>query len=158
MLFVIDEREYRIRGLSPVGLERLRVNVRLSLNGNFHLDTIDLYQARARSLFAQSAAKLCGVSEQQVSGDLLRLIEKLEAARLAMRRNGDEQNHPEAPMTPAERDAALRYLKDAKLTERIVEDFRKCGLVGERATVLTAYLAAVSRKLTIANNVTVRIL
>lgn len=148
MLFSIEGREYRIRGLSPVGLERLRVNVRLTLNGNFHLDTIDLYQARARSLFAQSAAKLCGVSEQQVSADLLRLIEKLEAARLAMRKNGDEQNHHEVPMTPAEREAALRYLKDPKLAERIVDDFRKCGLVGERATVLTAYLAAVSRKLT----------
>jgi hypothetical protein len=111
------------------------------------LDTIDLYQARARSLFAQSAAKLCSVSEQQVSADLLQLIEKLEAARLVMRKNGDDQNHNEAPMTPTERDAALSYLKDPKLTERIVEDFRKCGLVGERATVLTAYLAAVSRKL-----------
>jgi DNA primase len=146
MRFTVEEREYRVRGLSPVGLERLRVNVRLTRNGNFHLDTIDLYQARARSLFAQSAAKLCGASEQQVSGDLLRLIEKLEAARLAMRKNGDEQNHA-APMTPAEREAALQYLKDPELTERIVEDFRKCGLVGERATVLTAYLAAVSRKL-----------
>jgi hypothetical protein len=160
MLFAGDGREYSVRGLSPVGLERLRVNVRLSVrdhstNGNeqsvmtrFHLDTIDLYQARARSLFAQSAAKLCGVGEQQVSADLLRLIEQLEAARLAMRKNGDEQNHMEAPMTPAEREAALQYLKDPKLTERIVADFRKCGLVGERATVLTAYLAAVSRKLT----------
>jgi hypothetical protein len=159
MLFASDGREYRVRGLSPVGLERLRVNVRLSVTaqstmGNeqaamtrFHLDTIDLYQARARSLFAQTAAKLCNVSEQQVSADLLRLIEKLEAARLAMRRNGDEQNQHEAPMTPAEREAALEYLKDPKLTERIVADFRKCGLVGERATVLTAYLAAVSRKL-----------
>lgn len=78
-------------------------------------------------LFAQSAAKLCGASERQVSADLLRLIEKLEAARLAMRRNGDEQNQHEAPMTPAERDAALHYLKDPKLTERIVEDFRQCG-------------------------------
>jgi DNA primase catalytic core len=159
MLFASDGREYRVRGLSPVGLERLRVNVRLSVTdqattGNeqaamtrFHLDTIDLYQARARSLFAQSAAKLCNVSEQQVSADLLQMIEKLEAARLAMRKNGEEQNQHEAPMTPAEREAALQYLKDPKLTERIVEDFRQCGLVGERATVLTAYLAAVSRKL-----------
>jgi len=147
MMFSIADREYRVRGLSPVGLERLRVNVRLTLNGNFHLDTIDLYQARARSLFAQSAAKLCSVGEQQVGADLLRMIEKLEAARLAMRKNGDDANLNDAPMTSAERDAALRYLNDPKLTERIVEDFRKCGLVGERATVLTAYLAAVSRKL-----------
>ena len=147
MQFAIDGREYRIRGLSPVGLERLRVNVRLTINGAFHLDTIDLYQARARAVFAQSAAKLCGVGEQQVSADLLQMIEKLEAVRLAMRKNGDEGNKPDAPMTPAERDAALSYLKDPKLTERIVDDFRKCGLVGERATVLTAYLAAISRKL-----------
>jgi len=145
--FTIDDREYRIRGLSPVGLERLRVNVRLTINSNFHLDTIDLYQARARVSFAQGAAKLCGTSEQQVSADLLQMIEKLEAARLAMRKNGDDPNHNDAPMTAEERDAGLAYLKDPKLTERIVEDFRKCGLVGERATVLTAYLAAISRKL-----------
>lgn len=147
MLFAIDGREYRIRGLSPVGLERLRVNVRLTINGAFHLDTIDLYQARARAVFAQGAAKLCGVSEQQVSADLLRMIEKLEAARLELRRNSDDGSKHDAPMTSAERDVALHYLKDPKLTEQIVEDFRKCGLVGERATVLTAYLAAISRKL-----------
>lgn len=147
IIFKADTREYRIRGLSPVGLERLRVNVRLTINGNFHLDTIDLYQARARVLFAQGAAKLCGVSEQQVSADLLQMIERLEAARLAMRKNGDDGSKPDAPMTPDERTAGLAYLKDPKLTERIVEDFRQCGLVGERATVLTAYLAAVSRKL-----------
>ena len=147
MNFTIGDREYRVRGLSPVGLERLRVNVRLTIDGNFHLDTIDLYQARARALFAQSAAKLCGVSQQQVSADLLGMIEKLEAARLEMRRNGNDEGKTDAPMTPAERDVALQYLKNPRLTERIVEDFRKCGLVGERATVLTAYLAAVSRKL-----------
>src|ERR1043166_4071263 len=148
LLFAIDGREYRVRGLSPVGLERLRVNVRLTINGSFHLDTLDLYHARARVSFAQGAAKLCGVSEQQVSADLLRMIEKLEAARLEMRRNGDgESGHKDAPMTPAERDAALEYLKNPRLTESIVDDFRQCGLVGERATVLTAYLAAVSRKL-----------
>jgi hypothetical protein len=33
------------------------------------------------------------------------------------------------------------------LCERIVADFGRCGLAGERATVLTAYLAALSRKL-----------
>lgn len=62
----IGGREYRVRGLSPVGLERLRVNVRLTINGSFHLDTIDLYQARARALFAQGAAKLCGAGPQRI--------------------------------------------------------------------------------------------
>ena len=143
--FSLDGREYRVRGLSPNGLDRLKVNVRLKIGSAFHLDTIDLYQARARTQFAESAARLCRTGEQQVSADLLQLIEHLEAARLSMRRA--DTSTDEAPMTSQEREAALEYLRSSNLCERIVEDFRACGLVGERATVLVAYLAAVSRKL-----------
>ncbi len=143
--FSLDGREYRVRGLSPNGLDRLKVNVRLKVGAAFYLDTIDLYQARARTQFAESAARLCRTGEQQVSADLLQLTEHLEAARLSMRRA--ETSTDEAPMTSQEREAALEYLRSANLCERIVEDFRKCGLVGERATVLVSYLAAVSRKL-----------
>jgi DNA primase len=143
--FSLDGREYRVRGLSPNGLERLKVNVRLKVGAAFHLDTIDLYQARARTQFAESAARLCRTGEQQVGADLLQLIEHLEAARLSMRRA--DTSAEDAPMTSQEREAALDYLRSPTLCERIVEDFRKCGLVGERATVLVAYLAAVSRKL-----------
>jgi DNA primase len=143
--FSLDGREYRVRGLSPNGLERLKVNVRLKVGAAFHLDTIDLYQARARTQFAESAARLCRTGEQQVSADLLQLIEHLEAARLSMRRA--DTSTDDAPMTGEQREAALEYLRSPNLCERIVEDFRKCGLVGERATVLVAYLAAVSRKL-----------
>jgi 5S rRNA maturation endonuclease (ribonuclease M5) len=138
------EREYRIRGLSAVGLERMKVNLRLSVNGSFHLDTIDLYQARARAQFAQTAAKLCRVDEKQISADLLALIEPLEAERLKLKQAG---KNDDAPMTPQEREAALSFLKVPKLCERIVEDFKRCGLEGERTTVLVAYLAALSRKL-----------
>jgi len=145
ILFTVQGREYRVRGLSPVGLDRLKVNVRLTAGSNFHLDTLDLYQARARALFAHTAAKLCSVPEQSVGADLLSMIERMEAARLEMRRKGADDEG--AAMTPQERDAALSFLRDPRLCERITADFRRCGFVGERATVLTAYLAAVSRKL-----------
>jgi energy-coupling factor transporter ATP-binding protein EcfA2 len=56
---------------------------------------------------------------------------------------GDEA----APMTVVEKEAALAFLQSPRLCERIVEDFKRCGFEGERETVLTAYLAAVSRKL-----------
>jgi energy-coupling factor transporter ATP-binding protein EcfA2 len=52
-----------------------------------------------------------------------------------------------APMTDAEKEAALEFLRSPRLCERVVEDFKRCGLEGERETVLTAYLAAISRKL-----------
>jgi DNA primase catalytic core len=138
------DREYRIRGLSAVGLDRMKINLRLSVNGSFHLDTIDLYQARTRAQFAQTAANLCRVDEKQIGADLLALIEPLEAERLKLKKSGADEA---APMTPQEREAALEFLKSPNLCERIVEDFKRCGLEGERTTVLVAYLAAVSRKL-----------
>lgn len=140
----LGNREYRIRGLSGVGLDRMKVNLRLNVNGAFHLDAIDLYQARARSSFAQTAARLCRIEEQHIASDLLALIEPLEAERLKLKQS---TKIDEAPMTPQEREAALQLLRSPQLCERIVEDFKRCGLEGERTTVLTAYLAAISRKL-----------
>jgi energy-coupling factor transporter ATP-binding protein EcfA2 len=147
LLASASTREYRIRGLSPNGLDRLRVNLRLKVNGSFHLDTLDLYQARSRSTFAQAAAKQCGVPEAQIGKDLLELVERLEAARIEMSPAGSSSKTTEAPMSAQEREAALAYLKAPNLLERIVEDFRACGLIGERASVLVSYLAAISRKL-----------
>lgn len=142
-----DNREYRVRGLSPVGLEKLKINLRLNVGNLFHLDTLDLYQSRARQTFAQTAAKLCRINESTINADLLSLIENLEAERLQMRKTSAAEVETAAPLTDAEKQSALSFLKDPQLCERIVEDFRRCGLVGERSTVLTSYLGAVSRKL-----------
>lgn len=147
LMIAFDNREYRVRGLSPVGLERLKINLRLNVGNLFHLDTLDLYQARARANFAQTAAKVCRVNESIINADLLTLIESLEAERLSMRKSSTGEPETGAAMTEAEKQTALSFLKDQNLCERIVEDFRSIGLVGERSTVLTAYLGAVSRKL-----------
>jgi DNA primase catalytic core len=143
--FTLDNRVYRVRGLSASGLDRLRVNLRLTQGAAFHLDTLDLYQARARQQFAQSAARVCGVDERKIGAELMQLIERLEAKRLEMRRA--DETEQQAEMSGEERKAALEYLRSSGLCERIVEDFRKCGLVGERSTILTAYLGSISRKL-----------
>jgi DNA primase len=142
---MIAGREYRVRGLQPAGLERLKINLRIKVGGAFHLDTIDLYQARARGQFAGAAARLCRLDEQEVNGNLLALIELLEAARLEMKKGAvtDEQRS----MTAEERKAALDLLKSENICQQIADDFKRCGLEGERATLLVAYLAALSRKL-----------
>jgi DNA primase catalytic core len=142
-----SNREYRVRGLSPVGLEKLKIYLRLNVGNLFHLDTLDLYQSRARQNFAQTAAKTCRVGESIINADLLTLIETLEAERLLMRKSSAAEVETVAAMTDAEKRAAMAFLTDKNLCERIVEDFRRCGLVGERSTVLTSYLGAVSRKL-----------
>ncbi|NJM52726.1 MAG: toprim domain-containing protein [Blastocatellia bacterium] len=145
LLFTIENRSYKVRGLSPIGLEKLKINLRLNVGNLFHLDTLDLYQSRSRLNFSQMAAKLCRLKESDVSSDLLLLIEELEKVRLELKKSDASETHK--PLSIKEEAEALAFLKDKNLCERIIEDFRKCGLVGERSTVLTAYLGAVSRKL-----------
>ena len=46
-----------------------------------------------------------------------------------------------------EKTAALEMLRDPRLLERVLEDFEKCGVVGEETNKKIGYLAAVSRLL-----------
>ena len=41
----------------------------------------------------------------------------------------------------------MELLRDPRLIERIVEDFARCGMVGEETNKLVGYLGAVSRHL-----------
>ena len=50
-------------------------------------------------------------------------------------------------MNEKEKQEALALLKAPDLLERILQDFDKCGVVGEQTNKLVGYLAAVSRKL-----------
>ena len=50
-------------------------------------------------------------------------------------------------MTAEEQAAALELLRDPRLLERVLEDFERCGAVGEETNKKVSYLAAVSRLL-----------
>ncbi|GEM_PF-4515780 len=72
-------RSYRVRGLARcLSAEALKVTLRLSAGDHLHLDTLDLYQARARTTFIKAAALELGVSENVIAGDLSALVIALE--------------------------------------------------------------------------------
>jgi DNA primase catalytic core len=144
--YKLGSRQYLVRGLSPTLLEKLKVNLRIQTENAFHIDTLDLYQAKARTLFAQAVSKRLKLLESQIEKDLLDLVEKLEATRLQMR-NSSKQAETQIPMTKAEQQQALEFLKSPNLIEQIKADFRTCGLIGEGSTLLVGYLATISRKL-----------
>ena len=50
-------------------------------------------------------------------------------------------------MSAEERAEALELLRSPDLLDRVLKDFERCGVVGERTNKLMGYLAAVSRKL-----------
>jgi DNA primase len=146
----IDEadRKYRIRGLAKnLSYEFLKINLLASRGDGFHVDTLDLYSARQRMVFVKQAAIEMGVKENVVKHDLGRVLRKLEELQHSAIKAALEPKKVEATMDDRERDEALALLRDPKLLDRILEDFQKCGVVGEENNKLAGYLAAVSRRL-----------
>jgi hypothetical protein len=126
------------------------VNVRIAIasadGGAFHVDTLDLYNARQRAHFVTQAQIETGLAERILKADIGRVLMQLEVLQ-------DEaisevlQPEPVAQMADDERDAALQLLKACDLPARILADFETVGVVGEATNKLVGYLAAVSRKL-----------
>ena len=145
-----DARRWRVRGLPKnLAVGVLKVNVMVSADdGRFHVDTLDLYAARARAVFVQQAASELSIADGVLKTDLGRVLLKLEALQDEAIREALAPKEPTAPsMTEADQAEALALLKSPELMARIVDDFDACGVVGERTNKLVGYLAAVSRLL-----------
>lgn len=142
------DRRYRVRGLAKnLSAEVLKVNVLASKGEAYHVDSFDLYAARARAHYITQAAKELACREDVIKLDLGRILLKLEALQ-AERIRGALTREPERPkMSAADEAEALALLKTPDLLARIVADFDACGLVGEGTNKLVGYLAATSRKL-----------
>jgi DNA primase len=149
----IDGRHWRVRGLGRVSsFEVLRLNVLVAREDHrhgrvFHVDTLDLYSARARGVFARQAADELGLAEELIARDLGRVLLVCEEHAEQAVRAAQAPSEPEVVLSDAERERALELLRDPDLTERIVSDFGRVGVVGEQVNCLVGYLAAVSRKL-----------
>ena len=148
--YTFDDRHWRVRGLeSQLSCQRLKVNLLVSRRELTHIDTLDLYTSRQRRMFLREAAAELYVDEVLLKRDLGRVLLDLEQRQEAlMKRTLQQQQEPDVPpMTEAERDEALQFLKDPQLTQRILEDYAACGLVGEATNKLVSYLAGTSRLL-----------
>lgn len=113
-----------------------------------HIDTLDLYTSRQRRMFIKEAAAELYAEEATIKHDLGRVLLQLETQQDALIREAFGSQQPEVPvMTARERGAAMAFLEDPRLVDRILEDFEARGLVGEETSKLVCYLACVSRHL-----------
>ncbi len=144
----LGDRRYRVRGLAKnLSPETLKINLLVSREPSYYVDTLDLYSARQRQQYLVSAAKELGVREDAIKGDLGRLLLALESLQ-EQRIKAALTVTPAAPTIREEdREAAFALLRDPALLDRIVADLAACGLVGEADNKRVAYLAATSRKL-----------
>jgi len=141
-------RVYRVRGLdNNGGFDQLKVNLRVGCRERFHLDTLDLYQAKQRSAFTAAAYQVLALPRETLESDLNHLVGKLEAIQEERLLSALKVQDTRPIMTPEEEAKALALLREPKLFERILGDFALAGVVGEDANKLMGYLIAVSRKL-----------
>lgn len=148
------ERHWRIRGwrknLSP---EQMRVSlmVRRELAGEnggaYHVDTLDLYAARARATYVKQAAIELGLPDDTIKRDLGHVLLRLETLQDEAIRASTEPRGKTPVLSADDEQAAMELLRSPDLVARIVFDMERCGVVGEANNLLAGYLAAVSRKL-----------
>ncbi|MGH9307497.1 MAG: DNA primase [Acidimicrobiales bacterium] len=135
---------WRVRGAdrnkTPDTL-RVALAVTDTEHGGFHLDTLDLCQAKARNAFTEAAVAELHTERAGLVRELAEVLFATEAAIAAR-----DAAAPVAAMTDAERVEAMELLADPDLAARIIEDLGALGVVGEETNLLVAYLATISRK------------
>jgi post-segregation antitoxin (ccd killing protein) len=144
----LDPRHYRIRGLSKnLSYEQLKINLLIQQKEAFHVDTFDLYSAKARTVYIKQAAHELGIPASEIKADLGKVLLKLEELQDQQIKGTLAKQEKQPKMSEAELKEALALLKDPVLLDRILQDFSRCGVVGEETNKLAGYLAACSRKL-----------
>lgn len=163
LLVEFAERRWRVRGLDKVtSFDVLRVNLLVTIHtpsgegqptpaagpgSGLHVDTLDLYSARARAAFVAAAAGELRLAPEVVKADLGRVLLACESKAEEVIAAAQAPAKPEIRLTSAQREAALDLLRDPDLIARIEKDFGRVGMVGEQVNCLVGYLTAVSRLL-----------
>ena len=149
----IGPREYRVLWLEKsLSRGRMQVNVKVSgvnVRGEYcyHGDTFDMELAQRRAAFAKQAAHELAVKEEAVHAEVGKLWAILQDQQRERIKKALTQPEEEPAVTDEEQAAAMELLGDPRLMERVLEDFERCGAVGEETNKKVSYLAAVSRML-----------
>jgi len=149
----LSERTWRARGLAKnASYDALKVILDVRPNDvregeAYHIDGLDLLNAKSRTAFAAQAAAELGASLDAIKRDLGQVLFALEGLRDEALRAAEEEKNQRPAMTPAEEADALELLTAPDLMARIAADVETIGIVGEAANAQAAYLAALSRKL-----------
>jgi DNA primase len=151
---VCGARIWQVRGLPKANPgASMKLNVRVQdIDAALHVDSVDLYSARSRAVFAaQAAAELGGrdtdALQREIGRELGRVLLAVEQAISERERVASAPKQLVPTMTEAEHEAAMALLTSPQLVPRILADFAAVGLVGEDTNKLVGYLAAISRKL-----------
>ena len=153
------DRSWRVKGLLRnrsddvlrVTLRVMRTGVlstSIPLSAGFHLDTLDLYQAKSREAFARTASAELGVDAEVIRADLARLVVRLEESQKAALQAASQPPVPPCvTLTRDEREEALQLLARRDMLRQLLSDLAASGMVGEEGNKVLCWLALTSRRL-----------
>jgi hypothetical protein len=142
--FTFGERAWRVRGLAKnFSFEAMKVQLRVmrsqSDQERFHLDTLDMCNAKHRQGFVTQAAEETALSADILKRDMGAVLLKLEELQEQIIRKAEEPKTREVTLAATEREAALELLRDPRLLDRILADYERCGIVGETTNKLVGW-------------------
>jgi len=153
IVVTIGPRTYRVLNLEKCSSRgKMHVNVKVSgqnVRGEYcyHGDTFDMEMSLRRAAFIKQAAHELATKEETIHrevGQLWTVLADLQREQLRKTLTPMEEK---TMMTAEEEAASMELLRDPHLLDRVLEDFEKCGVVGEETNKKIGYLAAVSRLL-----------
>ena len=154
-LLVYDKDELLITvlgGIKLTGLDRMRVTLKVEHKAKPLLPVrhnLDLYNHPHTEQLINKIAESLEIPTQRATHTIAALTSELESYRAKRMESLQPGAEERAPLSPAERQAAIAYLKQANLLERTGEDIGRSGIVGEETNRLIAWLVYSSRKLSV---------
>jgi hypothetical protein len=107
-VFTFGERRYRVRGLQKnSSVELLKVNLLVSQGEAFHVDTLDMYSAKARQAFIKQAGLEIGCGDDTLKADLGKILLKLEELQERQLRKALEPKQADVVIDEDDKAAAL---------------------------------------------------
>ena len=142
----LGHRHYRVRGLSKnLAFDQIKVNV-LAIDREGHVRGYvrPLHRAAPPAIHRRRLPSNWAWKSRPSRRTWAECCSSWKNCRTSRSAETMVPKEPAPTMTPEEKDAALRLLRDPNLLDRIVADF---DVVGETTNKLVGYLAAVTRKL-----------
>ncbi len=146
--FNAGSRDYRIRGLqNNTRLDLLKINLQIKQDNHHYIDHLDLYQAKARQHYTKQASEELEIESSIIKQDLGQLLLALETHQEQQLNGQAALSDTKPELSAAAKKAALELLTDKHLIQRITDDIKTLGIIGEDSNALVSYLAGVSRLL-----------
>ena len=154
-LLVYDSGELLITvmgGIKLTGLDRMKVTLKIEHKARQRLPVrhhLDLYNHPHTEQLVNKIAESFDIPMQVATHTIATLTSELEGYRARRMESLQPRAEERTQLSPAERQAAIQYLKQANLLERTGEDIGRSGIVGEETNRLIAWLVYSSRKLSV---------